>query len=119
MGNNIFVIFGIFVRRLSSGRLLPGDRLPGKKPCVGVWNQPDEVVGPLNLLKEQGILVSRKRAGTRWRRINSPGVLARLLNQSSRIVYVLCSSVPIYNHWNRTTFGAWRRCGRVAIISFR
>ena len=100
-------IFRALVEEIVSGKFQIGSRLPTDRELAARFGTSRiNVFRALEQLKQQGIIISRKRAGTVVVAMPDAGESQQLLNDSSRVVYCLKSATPHFIHWNDRTFTA-------------
>ncbi len=105
--NNIRLVFRHLLEMMVSGELAVGERLPTEKELAKEFGTTRmNVFRALRILKEYHLVESKKRAGTVV--VAKPGadLYQKLLNDSSRVVYVLESTMPKYVQWNQSTLTA-------------
>ena len=97
-------IFRALVEEIVSGKFQIGSRLPTDRELAARFGTSRiNVFRALEQLKQQGIIISRKRAGTVVVAMPDAGESQQLLNDSSRTVYCLRSGTPQFVHWDEET----------------
>lgn len=105
--NNIRLVFRHLLEMMVSGELAVGDRLPTEKELANEFGTTRmNVFRALHILKEYRLIESKKRAGTVVIAKPAADLYQKLLNDSSRVVYVLESTMPKYVQWNQSTLTA-------------
>ena len=100
--------------------LVPGDVLPTEKILAAEFRTTRmNVFRALEQLKQHGIILRKKRAGSTVAQSLNPELIKQLFNESSKIVYVLLSRNPRRIHWNKTTFSALEQTLKTADYSVR
>lgn len=107
MNNDIRTVFRHLLRQIMDGELAPGDLLPTESVLAEQFRTTRmNVFRALEQLKQHGVVVRRKRAGSIVAPSPDPELLRQLFNRSSQVVHVLLSRNPRGIHWNRTTLSA-------------
>ena len=120
MNSAIRTVFRHLLRRMMDGTLPPGTSLPTETALAGEFGTTRmNVFRALEQLKQHGLVVRRKRAGSAVAPQPDPERIRQLYNESSKVVYALLSRNPRGIHWNRTTLTALAQTLRSAGYELR
>lgn len=93
--------------QLIEKKLKPGDLLPTEKELAEKYKTTRmNIYRVFKILSSHNLVSSRKRAGTVVASAPDLELASFLMDESSRLIYVLYSQTPHYIHWDNTSFAA-------------
>lgn len=107
MNNHMRRIYRDLLSQLLEKKLKPGDLLPTEKEFAEKYSTTRmNVYRVFKILISHNLLSSRKKAGTVVVAAPDLELASFLMDESSRLIYVLYSQTPHHIHWDNTSFAA-------------
>lgn len=105
MNNTIIDIYRSLLTGINIGETKPGEPLPPEMKLAETFGTNRmNAHRAVKMLEENGLVVRKKRIGTALCDNIDQALVARLIKEANRIVYVLYSATPHWIHWNETSF---------------